>query len=281
MTLRDFKDDFFKTLSPLYDTEELNGFYSLFLRHLFDYSRAEAALDLGRILTESEKLFVNDAVQRLLKSEPVQYILGYTFFFDLRLQVSPAVLIPRPETEEWVNFMQQELQHTPPQKVLDIGTGSGCIALAAKKIWPEADVTGIDFSEAALECARNNAKELGLEVQFVQADIFTFVPSQPFDLIVSNPPYVTEAESALMQENVLKYEPHTALFVPDADPLLFYKAIVGFAHKHLNKNGHLYFEINERLGAEMSGLLKKNKYQEIQIHRDFYGKERSISAVKS
>ena len=220
-------------------------------------------------------------IERILHFEPIQYIFGHTLWNGLDLKVTPATLIPRPETAELVerisifqisNFKFQITNC----RVLDIGTGSGCIAIALKKAHPEWQVTGIDISEEAIEVAKENAKRNGVEVEFLVADIFNLqspISNLQYDIIVSNPPYICESEKADMRPNVLNYEPATALFVPDNDPLKFYRRIA-----ELKLGKHLFFEINEAYPDELSAMLSELGYTDIQITNDIYGKPRIIEA---
>ena len=210
-------------------------------------------------------------VDRLLHFEPIQYIFGHTLWCGLDLKVTPATLIPRPETSELVEKVESRKWKVEGVKVLDIGTGSGCIAIALQKAHPDWQVTGIDISEEAIAIAKENAKRNHVEVDFQVADIFDF--NGDFDIIVSNPPYICESEKANMRRNVLDYEPASALFVPDSDPLLFYRRIA-----ELKLGKYLFFEINEAYPAEMEVMLRENGYTDIQITKDIYGKPRIIEA---
>lgn len=246
-------------------------------------SRAEIICNAGVSKLFEQK--IEEVIERLLRHEPVQYVFGHTLWNGLDLKVTPATLIPRPETAELVekigkNYELQitnyELQNTH-LKVLDIGTGSGCIAIALKKAHPEWEVTGIDISAEAIEVARENAVRNGVEVAFEVADIFSPLSSfyfllSTFDLIVSNPPYICEKEKNSMESNVLDYEPGTALFVPDEDPLLFYRRIA-----ELKAGRFLFFEINEAYGAEVAQLLCEKGYTDVQIIQDMYGKDRIVT----
>ena len=218
------------------------------------------------------------AIERLLRHEPVQYVFGHTLWNGLDLKVTPATLIPRPETAELVEKTTHHPSPITHLKVLDIGTGSGCIAIAIKKAHPEWEVTGIDISAEAIEVARENAVRNGVEVAFEVADIFSKVilesaiSNQLFDIVVSNPPYICEKEKNSMESNVLDYEPGTALFVPDEDPLLFYRRIA-----ELKAGRFLFFEINEAYGAEVAQLLCEKGYTDVQIIQDMYGKDRIVT----
>jgi release factor glutamine methyltransferase len=222
-----------------------------------------------------------DIVSMLKLQKPIQYILGEADFFGLNLIVTPDVLIPRQETEELVDWIIKSSGNTP-YSILDIGTGSGCIAISLAANLKNSQVTAIDISPAALEIAAKNAVNNNVSIDFHIVDIFNTngsVPNAPFDIVVSNPPYVRELEKAQMKANVLDYEPHTALFVSDSDPLIFYRAIAQKTIKILNPKGALYFEINEAFGEELFQLFNSFGYKEIEIRKDLNGKDRMLKAI--
>ena len=216
-----------------------------------------------------------EIVERLLHFEPIQYIFGHTEWCGLDMKVTPATLIPRPETAELVEIISHCEFQISNCRVLDIGTGSGCIALALKKRHPDWQVTGIDISEEAIEVARENARRNGVEVTFLKKDVFSDRIGT-FDIVVSNPPYIRECEKQDMRPNVLDFEPGTALFVPDDDPLLFYRRIATICAND-QRLKYLFFEINEAFGQETADMLQREGYTYIQIHQDSYGKSRFIS----
>ena len=232
---------------------------------------------------------LQEIISRLLHFEPIQYIFGHTLWCGLDLKVTPATLIPRPETAELVEAVSNcpfAISHLPfdtahrSLRVLDVGTGSGCIAIALKKRHPEWEVTGIDISKEAIEVAKENARRNGVEVEFREADIFHLpfaIAHLPFDVVVSNPPYICNKEKGEMRRNVVDYEPHTALFVPDEDPLLFYRRIASLCAEQ-GKSVQLFFEINEAYGEEISAMLGGLHYSDIRITDDMYGKPRIIEA---
>ena len=226
-----------------------------------------------------------EIISRLLHFEPIQYIFGHTLWCGLDLLVTPATLIPRPETAELVERINKPTQTLPEGKalkVLDVGTGSGCIAIALKKAHPSWSVTGIDISPEAIAIARENARRNNVEVNFQVADIFDFNEENPkYDIVVSNPPYICESEKSSMRPNVLNFEPSSALFVPDDDPLLFYRRIAEIFSLPFREGsglGLLFFEINESYASEISAMLSGLGYTDIQIHKDIYGKDRIIEA---
>lgn len=222
----------------------------------------------------------NEIVSEIHTGKPIQYILAYTHFFDMQLKVNEDVLIPRPETEEMVHRIVTHHDRTP-ERIMDLGTGSGCIALALKKQFPEASVSGFDMSRDALKVASDNARMNGLEVHWTEGNLLneaTWSNPGRYDLIVSNPPYVLESERRLMKENVLDFEPGEALFVSDEDPLEYYRAILSFCSRHLSDGGSLWLEINERLGNDTARLVRKAGFSKVEILKDIHEKERFIRA---
>ena len=271
-----------KELKSHFPKEEIEGLIRFIFWSIRDYTSTDLLLKKDELLTAEEEYRIRMIVSRLKKKEPIQYILGETEFYGLRLKVTEDVLIPRPETEELVEQIIRNTSLSGPV-ILDAGTGSGCIAISLKKQLTEAEVIGTDISDKALDIARFNARSNQVQVKFSQQDLFDLpVPGSYslLDILVSNPPYVTEKEKVFMQENVLKYEPHTALFVPDDDPLKFYRALAILGQKQLKKGGKVFFEINESYGKQCADLLKRHSFKNIETIKDLNGKERMISAVK-
>ncbi|WP_319499614.1 peptide chain release factor N(5)-glutamine methyltransferase [uncultured Draconibacterium sp.] len=268
-------------LAPFYPETEITGFVQLIMNSVLGLSYTQMILEKDRVLETSESDRIKAIVKRLKTHEPIQYILGITEFYGLELKVQPGVLIPRPETEELVDWICKT-KIPIAAKILDIGTGSGCIPLALKNELPTAEVMAVDVSENALLIARENAHKHKLEVAFELSDILKWNErSWPrFDVIVSNPPYVMEREKKQMEANVLEHEPGLALFVSDTDPLIFYRTIAQFASKHLNESGNLFFEINENLGEEMIALVKQLGFKSIELRRDLNWKNRMLRCQK-
>nr|WP_319272589.1 peptide chain release factor N(5)-glutamine methyltransferase [uncultured Draconibacterium sp.] len=268
-------------LAPFYPETEISGFVQLIMNSVLDLSYTQIILEKDRVLETTETNRIKRIVERLKTHEPIQYILGVAEFYGLQLNVKPGVLIPRPETEELVEWISKT-EIPKPAKILDIGTGSGCIALALKNVLTTANVQAVDVSETALLLATENAGKNKLNVEFEHADILKWQErSWPhFDVIVSNPPYVMEREKQQMEANVLKHEPELALFVSDTDPLIFYRTIAQFASKQLNDGGYLFFEINENLGDEMVALVKQLGFKSIELRRDLNGKNRMLKCQK-
>lgn len=283
--VRDCRRYYASQLESIYSSDEANALIMILLEHYFDINRVKIALDPDLRLSESELLTLHFAIKELLKNRPVQYIIGETEFCGMPFFVNENVLIPRPETEEMVRLLA--VGHWPlAVKILDIGTGSGCIAISLAKLIPNSDVTAIDVSEKALEVAKKNAETNGVNVHFVLDDILNphvkthGRASQQFDIIVSNPPYVCESEKSEMRPNVLEHEPSTALFVSDNDPLIFYSKILEFALKTLKPDGVIWFEINERFGNNMTDLCHIKGFKNVEVFKDFRGKDRFMAIKK-
>lgn len=277
MKISDLKSIFKKTLSELYPSEEIQSFFNILSEKYLNLSRIEIALNPEKTISATEAEKFQKAILRLQNYEPIQYIIGETEFYGLPFKVNKHTLIPRPETEELVEWILSGFPPSGARGILDIGTGTGCIAISLAKNLPNAKISALDISEEALKIAEANAKLNKVEVNFFQTDILAAetLPKH-YDVIVSNPPYVRELEKKQMQQNVLKYEPHSALYVKDEDPLLFYRAISRLAKNHLNPGGKLFFEINEYLAYEMTELLKAAGFKNIEIKKDIYGKDRML-----
>lgn len=264
-----------------YAPEEAREMAFMLLDHYFGLRKTDVLADkpLPPNRTEPDWFRI---LERLNRQEPIQHVIGTTIFCGLEFEVSPEVLIPRPETEDLVRLIMHDFadREDRPVEVLDIGTGSGCLAVTLARFLPSAAVTGWDVSEGALSMARRNAENLGADVTFAIQDILN-VPERytnRYDCIVSNPPYVTRSEAAQMDRNVLDYEPDLALFVDDADPLIFYKAVANFAATHLTAGGACYVEINERFGDATRQVFSERGFSTVQIYKDIHGKDRSVRA---
>ena len=283
--VRDCRKYYASELEKIYGFDEANALIMILLEHYFGIDRVKIAMDPELRLSESELLTLHFAVKELLKNKPVQYILGETEFCGMRFFVDENVLIPRPETEELVNQLVScsvNQLHSPSFRILDIGTGSGCIAISLAKLLKNSIVTAVDVSEKALKVAKKNAESNCIDVNFIKDDILN--PKNPelidnqFDIIVSNPPYVCESEKTEMRANVLDYEPSSALFVSDTDPLIFYRKILEFAQKTLTHDGEIWFEINEKFGPEMKNLCIEMGFKNAEIIKDFRGRDRILRA---
>ena len=271
-----------KELADLYPTTEIEGFKRIIFETVCGWSFTEQVVKKNELIPEGNFGRIENIISRLKNFEPIQYILGETEFYGLKLKVNPSVLIPRPETEELVDWIVNcKLPNNC--SVLDIGTGSGCIALSIKRQLKNALVSGFDISENAIKTARQNAIGTRLEVDFFQFDILNseVLKCVFYDVIVSNPPYVRESEKPQMLDNVLNHEPEIALFVTDDDPLIFYRAIAAFAKKYLNENGLLFFEINENLGIETFEMLTGFGFHNIEIRKDINGKNRMVRCTNN
>lgn len=268
-----------ESLATAYSNGEIKALTRIIATELLAVSQMAFYMKDDVALTAEQETLLDDAIARLQKHEPIQYILGYSDFCGLRFNVTPATLIPRPETSELVEWIASEA--TGNESILDIGTGSGCIAISLANKLPQSKVSAWDISHDALAVAKENRKANGCNVVFKQADILAYEPAgEQFDIIVSNPPYIKEVEKELMHSNVLDWEPHTALFVPDNDPLLFYRTIAQKATTMLRPGGKLYFEINRAHGKETVEMLATLGYANIELRKDFADNDRMIRAVK-
>lgn len=289
MTLAQAEKYYIEHLTDLYDMNEARSLALYAIGHICGISRSQILLNKNKELSLQDETSLQLLLDELKTGRPIQYVIGETEFYGCWIKVDPSVLIPRPETEELAAWIIQETEirnrKTDKEiKILDIGTGSGCIPIALKKHLPNAEVYGLDVSAEALETALKNAVLNKTEVKFIQGDILDAdlsFPDKSLDIVVSNPPYITESEKKDMHHNVLEFEPEGALFVPDTDPMLFYRHIIIFSKAHLKKNGLLFFEINERFAPETQHLLQENGFSEIEIKKDLMGKARMAKALKS
>jgi release factor glutamine methyltransferase len=291
LLLKEIQNIFHLELNSIYGKDEVESIFYMLTETYFDLSRLALFLQPGFVVTKEEEQPLFEALSRLKDEQPIQYILGKTEFYGLPLKVNRHTLIPRPETEELVSWILSEQPKTQDKQltILDIGTGTGCIAISLAKNLPNAEVFAMDVSKEALEVAQENAQLNETKVIFIEDDILNrknlnLVPKfrnddLKFDIIVSNPPYVRNFEKAEIKNNVLQNEPHLALFVDDDNPLVFYKAITEFASKHLKKEGLLYFEINQYLGQEMIELLEDFEFCNIELRKDISGNNRMIKAT--
>ncbi|MBO7468657.1 MAG: peptide chain release factor N(5)-glutamine methyltransferase [Bacteroidales bacterium] len=286
--VRECRKYYASELETIYGSDEANALIMILLEHYFSLDRVKIAMNPELRLSESELLTLHFAVKELLTNKPVQYIIGETEFCGMRFFVDENVLIPRPETEEMVKKIascRDKACLVPTGcDILDIGTGSGCIAISLAKLLTDSKVTAVDVSEKALNVARKNAKANEVNVRFILDDILN--PQNPelidnqYDIIVSNPPYVCESEKSEMRANVLDYEPSSALFVSDNDPLIFYRKILEFAQKTLKSSGEVWFEINEKFGNEMKNLCLAKGFKDVEIIKDFRERDRILKGSK-
>ncbi|MCT4665413.1 MAG: peptide chain release factor N(5)-glutamine methyltransferase [Flavobacteriales bacterium] len=278
-TLRDWKKRFQKELASIYDSLELNSLFSILISDRYSHNHAHL-LYIDDPIQNTHLDQLEKDLKRLKANEPIQHILGYAYFDDLKIAVNSHVLVPRQETEELVDWISQNLQ--PNNKVLDLCTGSGCIALALKNRKEQINVLGIDLSNPALEIAKQNAENLKLSVTFIQENVLETwnIGKEQFDIIVSNPPYIPIKEKEEIHANVKDFDPEMALFVPDETPLLFYKKIAIQSLDYLKENGLLFFEIHKDFGQETVALLADLGYKDIELRKDLNGLDRMIKAKK-
>ena len=286
MTIGEAEIRIYRSIQAIYDPDEAKAVAQLALSHVCGISKIQLKLKKQDPLYKMEERSLNLLLDEILTGKPIQYIIGETPFFGLRLKVTPAVLIPRPETEELVGWILEEAGDNVGNQVriLDIGTGSGCIPVALKSHLPEADIYGMDVSLEALQIAEENAVLNEVQVHFIHSDILQWASvamesAITYTMIVSNPPYITQSEKKQMHQNVLHFEPELALFVPDDNPLLFYKAIADFAVVNLETEGQLFLEINKVLGAETTRMLREKGFNSVELRKDMQGKDRIIRAT--
>jgi len=279
----DIRKFYRQQLADLYDEKEINSMLYLLFDSIAGLSKAQILINPEITISESQLLKIHFAIKDLMNFKPIQYILGETVFYDLELKVNPDVLIPRPETEELVEWILKESNSEKKKSIIDIGTGSGCIAITLKKHLPNFDITGVDNSAGALQLAAENADLNKVNVKFKLLDFtdqkqVNKLPS--FDVIVSNPPYVRLSEKKMMKRNVLDYEPQSALFVADEDPLVFYESIVAFASDHLKPGGKVYCELNQYLAQETAEVFYHAGFIQVEVLHDINGNERMLKAMR-
>jgi release factor glutamine methyltransferase len=282
MVLSDLKKEMFQYLA--FEKTEIDSFFYILIEYRLQLSKMDFLMNPNIKISQDDKEFFNTVVLRLKNEEPIQYILNQAFFYGLLFEVDENTLIPRPETEELIDWIikDQDLLKKQELHVLDIGTGSGCIPIALSKNISNSVVTSVDVSEKAIQVAKKNAHINKVEISFVNDSIL--VPETinntkyAFDIIVSNPPYVRNLEKQEIKQNVLAYEPHLALFVADDDALIFYDRITKYALKHLKKDGALYFEINQYLGEATVKLIKQLGFKNVELRKDMFGNDRMIKA---
>jgi len=294
MIVKQYRNYFNETLKTIYPITEIDSFFFLLLEEYLGFRRVDIVLKSDFKITQETLNLLQSATKQLEQEVPLQYVIGKTEFYGLPFVVNKHVLIPRPETEElvaWVvsessrfktfNTSTKQTTETKQLKILDIGTGSGCIPISLKKQLPFAKISAIDISKEALTVAKKNAVLNNVDIHFILQDILkTVALDQHYDIIISNPPYVRELEKKELKNNVLKNEPHVALFVENDNPLIFYAKIAELAKKYLNKNGLLFFEINQYLGTETIDLVNKKGLKNIQLKKDMFGNDRIIVASK-
>jgi release factor glutamine methyltransferase len=266
-------------LATVYSGNELSAITRLLLCHITGFDYTGLLVNKNTIFSEKQNGLLNFYLQELKKMRPIQYVLGYTEFYGQKFNVDESVLIPRPETEELVEWIINE--SASDISILDIGTGSGCIPVSLKHKLPDSNVWACDISAEALVLAQRNATQNNTDIHFFECDILDKVKlKEQFDVIVSNPPYIPDLEMSEMESHVVDYEPHIALFVPNKDPLLFYREIAGFALKHLVCGGRLYFETHRRYARDCFSLLESMNFCDIELKKDIHGNERMIRAIR-
>ncbi len=284
MTISEAREDLKNSLTNIYDESEAANISELVMEHITRWSRTEQIANKDISFSYAQQELLRNITARLVKHEPVQYILNEAWFAGLKFYVDRSVLIPRPETEELVDWIIRDCREQSKQfKMLDIGTGSGCIAISLKNKLPANEVWACDVSDGALTVARMNADTHQVAVDFVPLDFLLEEQRGQlgfFDVIVANPPYIPLKDKNPMKKNVVDYEPHLALFVSDNEPLIFYEAISDFGQKHLHEEGKIYLEIHEEIGEKVKALFQQNKYASVEIKKDMQGKDRMIKIGK-
>ena len=285
MILKEFRVYFTNTLSEIYPKTEIDTFFFLLIEEKLDLQRVDTVMKPDFLIVDAILSELKEIISRLKKEEPIQYILGNTEFYGLPFNVNESTLIPRPETEELVEWVLKEVTELREIKVeklsiLDIGTGTGCIPISLAKNLKDVKISAIDVSSEALKIAKQNAILNNVEISFLEMDILeTEELPQQYNLIISNPPYVRELEKVEINNNVLENEPHLALFVDDDNPLIFYSKIADLAKNHLTKDGILFFEINQYLGKETVEMLQQKGFNNIKLKKDLFGNDRMIKAI--
>ncbi len=279
-TIQQINNQLKNKLKNVYSNAEIQQLLFLIYKKAANLSKIQVLTNYEMQIPEHNYNEITDIANRLANNEPIDYIIGETEFFNLQFIVNPSVLIPRPETEELVHWVLTD--YNKKQKILDIGTGSGCIAVSLAKNMQNAEVFAVDISKQALETAKKNAQNNGAKINFAECNIlnadYTLLP-QGIDIIISNPPYVRQSEKTFIKPNVLDYEPELALFVTDNNPIVFYKEIALAGKKILNNNGLIFFEINEALAKEVKNMLEELQYSQIEIRKDINGKKRMVKAM--
>ena len=283
MLLKQYKNHFFEALKSVHDANEIESFFFILIEYFHNLKRIDLALNPDFEISDEEVLKWEAIISDLKTEKPIQYSIGETWFYDSKFYVNEHTLIPRPETEElvdWIIKTHKSKDKIDKLAVLDIGTGTGCIPISLKKNIPQAEVFAIDVSEEALKIAHKNAETNQVQINFILQNILeTKDLNQNFDVIVSNPPYVRNLEKQEIKKNVLEFEPHLALFVEDTDALLFYRKIAQLALKNLTANGLLFFEINQYLGKETVELLETLGFKNVELKKDIYGNDRMIKCT--
>jgi release factor glutamine methyltransferase len=287
MTNQELKEHFFLELVEIYPENEIQSFFHILIQHRLKLSRVQFALNYKATINKEDTVYFQKSIIDLKHYRPIQYIMGTTEFFGLQFAVNPSVLIPRPETEELVDWIIKDYKEAssnlknPQIRILDIGTGSGCIAISLAKNLPNTEIYALDVAPEIIALAKKNSKYNKCKINFIELDILSIdILPYKFDIIVSNPPYVQEQEKDQMPPNVIKNEPHLALFVKNENPLIFYDKISDLAKLSLNSKGTLYFEINQYLGENMISLLKSKGFKDIELRKDIFGVDRTIRSIK-